>query len=435
MSVLTRNGYTVHADDFTEQDIDELTVTPIAYLEDEPLQTFEVFREQDDGTIVVPRYWGENKFGIPYEFHGEVDYVKNLQFIGTLRSERQKEAARLSIEQLRERGGGVLSLVCGAGKTVIALYAACALKLKTLVVVNKSFLMDQWYERIRQFVPSASIGRIQQNTVDVEDHDIVLGMLQSIAMHEYEPYVFDGFGLVIYDEVHVVPAPVFSRAMFKTCAPCMLGLSATPERKDGLSHVINWFVGPMFLQHRLTGKTEVDVFVVEFPCNLRPSFKNKYAMATTTNKLCDDEERNALLVRIVSKLVTEQRKIILLTDRRAHCETLQRMLCEYSNDEQLSALYLGGMKEHELKESETKQVLLATYHLAKEGLDIPALDALVLACPRSDVVQACGRILHGKSSNPVIVDVVDQWIIGRAQFNKRKIYYDEAGFTLKKSSF
>ena len=326
-------------------------------------------------------YWGEDKFGSASGFFCDVHDAQNLEFSGTLRSELQKHAADSTIEQLRDRGGGVLSLPTGAGKTTIALFVACALKLKTLVVVHKSFLMDQWNERIRQFVPSASIGRIQQNTVDVEDHDIVLGMLQSIAMHEYEPYVFEGFGLVVYDEVHVVPAPVFSRAMFKTCAPCMLGLSATPERKDGLSHVINWFVGPMFLQHRLTGKTEVDVLVVESPCNLRPSFKNKYAMATATNKLCDDVERNALLVRIVSKLVTQQRKIILLTDRRAHCEALQRMLCEYSNDEQLSALYLGGMKEHELKESETKQVLLATYHLAKEGLDIPALDAVVLACP------------------------------------------------------
>ena len=431
MSILTRKGYVVHRDDLDETDVDELTVTPEAYIPDEPLRTFELFSEQEDGTVVVPRYWGEDKFGSASGFFCNVHDATNLKFSGTLRSELQKHAADSTIEQLWDRGGGVLSMPTGAGKTTIALFVACALKLKTLVVVHKSFLMDQWNERIRQFVPSASIGRIQQNTIDVEDHDIVLGMLQSIAMHEYEPYVFEGFGLVVYDEVHVVPAPVFSRAMFKTCAPCMLGLSATPERKDGLSHVINWFVGPMFFRHRLTGKAEVDVFVVEFPCNLRPSFKNKYAMATATNKLCDDEERNALLVRIVSKLVTQQRKIILLTDRRAHCEVMQRMLGEHLE----SALYLGGMKEHELKESETKQVLLATYHLAKEGLDIPALDAVVLACPRSDVVQACGRILHGKSENPVIVDVVDQWIIGRAQFNKRKIYYEEAGFTLKQSNF
>ena len=85
-------------------------------------------------------------------------------------------------------------------------------------------------------------------------------------------------------------------------------------------------------------------------------------------------------------------------------------------------LYLGGMKEHELKQSKTKDILLATYSMAKEGLDIPGLDALVLATPRSDVVQACGRILHGKSKNPTIVDIGDQWPIGKAQFNKKKMH-------------
>lgn len=88
------------------------------------------------------------------------------------------------------------------------------------------------------------------------------------------------------------------------------------------------------------------------------------------------------------------------------------------------------MNSNELKESETKNVLLATYAMAKEGLDIPGLNALVLASPRSDVVQACGRVLHGRSKSPVIVDIVDQWYIGRAQFNKRMAYYSKSGFTI-----
>ena len=312
----------------------------------------------------------------------------------------------------------------GFGKTTIALYVACELKIKTLVVVHKQFLMDQWIERIRQFVPSAEVGRLKQNVADVEDRDIVVGMLQSVAMHEYEPDVFDGFGLVIFDEVHVLPAPVFSRALFKCCAPCTLGLSATPERKDGMSYVIHWFVGPMFMELRLKEKTEVEVRVVQVPCKFKINMRNRYAMANVANKLCGDPERNTVLIRIIRNLVAEGRKVIVLSDRRAHCEMLNEAL------DVESALYMGGMKPHELKESEAKDVLLATYAYATEGLDVPALDALVLATPRSNVVQACGRILHGKSSNPIIVDIIDQWAIGTAQFNKRKKYYEEAGFTI-----
>ena len=83
------------------------------------------------------------------------------------------------------------------------------------------------------------------------------------------------------------------------------------------------------------------------------------------------------------------------------------------------------MSSYELAQSTKRKVLLATYSMAKEGLDIPSLNALVLACPRSDVVQACGRILHGKTElSPVIVDIVDQWFIGKAQFKKRTIKQD-----------
>ena len=308
--------------------------------------------------------------------------------------------------------------------TVVALYVACCLKIKTLVVVHKSFLLDQWEERIKTFVPLARIGRVQQNIEDVDECDIVVGMLQSIAMREYDDETFRDFGLVIFDEVHVVPAPVFSRALLRLSAPYMLGLSATPVRRDGLSHVIHWFIGPTFFEHSLTGKDDVTVKVCSFQLG-RTLPMNMVAAATI---LCAMESRNTLIVKIICELTSIGHKVLLLSDRRAHCTTMKTML---NNAGVEGALYLGGMKSFELKESEKRAVLLGTYSLAKEGLDIPSLDAVVLATPRSDVVQACGRILHGKTAHsPIIIDVVDQWIIGRAQFNKRKVYYDKAGFTV-----
>lgn len=308
--------------------------------------------------------------------------------------------------------------------TVLALYIACCLKIKTLVVVHKSFLLDQWEERIKTFVPLARIGRVQQNVEDVDGRDIVVGMLQSIAMREYDDETFRDFGLVIFDEVHVVPAPVFSRALLRLSAPYMLGLSATPVRRDGLSYVIHWFIGPLFYEHSLTGKDDVTVRVCSFQLG-RTLPMNMVAAATI---LCAMEPRNTLIVKMICELTSIGHKVLLLSDRRAHCTTLKTMLKNASIE---GALYLGGMKGFELKESEKRAVLLGTYSLAKEGLDIPSLDAVVLATPRSDVVQACGRILHGKTANsPVIIDIVDQWIIGRAQFNKRKVYYDKAGFTV-----
>lgn len=309
--------------------------------------------------------------------------------------------------------------------TVISLYTACNIKLKTLVVVHKQFLLDQWEERIRTFVPLARIGRIQQSIEDVDECDIVVGMLQSIAMREYNEDIFRDFGMVIFDEVHVVPAPVFSRALLRLSVPYMLGLSATPVRKDGLTHVINWFVGPTFFKRGIQNKSNVRVFTVHF----QPNRVLPINMVAATSILCNMESRNLVIVEKIIKLAEKGHKIILLSDRRAHCQNLLNML--HTGSTIGGALYLGGMKNFELKESEKCTVLFGTYGLAKEGLDIPSLDALVLATPRSDVIQACGRILHGKTAlEPVIVDIVDQWFLGRAQHNKRLQYYKQAGFTI-----
>jgi superfamily II DNA or RNA helicase len=212
----------------------------------------------------------------------------------------------------------------------------------------------------------------------------------------------------------------------------MLGLSATPVRKDGLSRVIHWFIGPTFFEYVLTGKKEVSVQVTNFNLNCRMPVLNtkniQTSLATTTTLICNMHERNKLIIDKITDLAAAGHKVILLSDRRSHCKTLKDMLSTAGIE---GALYLGGMKNADLELSKEKDVLFATYSMAKEGLDIPELDALILATPRSDVIQACGRILHGKTDlSPIIVDIVDNWPIGNAQFRKRQIYYKKAGFTV-----
>ncbi len=425
MSLLTRSGYVVDEGDFEPWHADELTVqaNKNPFFKEEP-QPFPVFECRGDGTVAVPRFWGSENFGRPKAEFGCIERSPRLVFNGVLRSAVQEDAVEKTTSQLRSRGGGILSARTGLGKTTISLCVTCAMGLKALVVVHKQFLMDQWEERIKTFVPLARVGRLQQDVEDVDDCDIVVGMLQSIAMRDYDEDLFHGFGLVIFDEVHVVPAPVFSRALLKLCAPYVLGLSATPERRDGLTRVIHWFVGPIFFDHALSGEDRVTVQVVNFRMN-RALPANTVAAATI---VCNMPDRNALIVDRITGLVAAGHKVLLLSDRRAHCENLRLSLKKIGVD---AALYLGGMKSYELKKSEGAQVLLGTYALAREGLDIPSLDALVLATPRSDVTQACGRILHGHTElRPVIVDVVDQWFIGKAQHQKRLVYYKKSGFNI-----
>ena len=98
-----------------------------------------------------------------------------------------------------------------------------------------------------------------------------------------------------------------------------------------------------------------------------------------------------------------------------------------------AGLYMGGMKKHELDESEAKRIILATYSLAHEGLDIPTLDTLILATPKTDVIQACGRILRtggARKFDPYILDIVDAFSVLPRQANQRRLFYKKSNFTI-----
>ena len=155
----------------------ELTVKPFVNKQfQQDSKPFCVYLESKR-KIYIPRYFGINKFGIPKENKIKDGKPINIKFSSDLR-DNQKPVVKKFLEAAEERGGGVISVPCGFGKTVLALYLVAALKVKTLVIVHKEFLMDQWKERIEFFLPDAKVGKIQGDVVKIEDKDIVIGMLQ-----------------------------------------------------------------------------------------------------------------------------------------------------------------------------------------------------------------------------------------------------------------
>ena len=181
-----------------------LTVKPRVNPENpnsENVSEFSLYKENSK-KMYIPKALGLKMYGIP-EINTLNDGImcERLTFLGELR-ENQKESVKLFLEAADnpKKQGGIISLSCAAGKTVIALYIACQLKRKTLIVCHKSFLLDQWKERISQFIPTAKVGLIKAQIIDVEDKDIVIGSLQSIAMKDYDRDVFKDFHIAIFDE-------------------------------------------------------------------------------------------------------------------------------------------------------------------------------------------------------------------------------------------
>ena len=322
--------------------------------------------------------------------------------------------------------------------TVMALNIVSHLKVKTLVIVHKEFLLNQWVERIEQFLPHIKVGRIQGKTIQVDNFDIVIGMLQSLSMKEYSPKLFQQFGLTIIDECHHIGAEVFSRSLFKIVTPYMIGLSATMERKDQTSFVFKYFLGDIVYSEKQSVDHEVLVRTIYYEskhdqdyANVEFNFKGQVHYSKMIKKICEYEYRTEFILRVLQDIRTENenRQIMIL----AHNKSLLNVLFKTIEERNIGTVgyYIGGMKEHQLKESEEKQIIVATYAMAEEALDIKTLSALILATPKTDVTQAVGRILRTKHDDTLVIDIVDQHDIFQRQWLKRKRYYKKCNYTIK----
>jgi superfamily II DNA or RNA helicase len=391
--------------------------------------------------MYLPRYYGQKKFGLPLETKLNEPESINVNFSKNLK-DKQKPIVDAYLKAANESGGGIISVPCGYGKTVIALYISSILKVKTLVVVHKEFLLNQWKERIKEFIPNAKIGRLQSSFIHVEGYDIVIGMLQSISMIDYADSVFSKFGLVIYDECHHLGAETFSKALSKTNYKYTLGLSATPKRLDGLSKVFEWSLGEIVYSIKKRDDSNVDVKMIMYN-NMNPSYSKeifnynkKPNSAKMINNICEFYPRTQNIITHLADCLKDGRKILMLSDRREHLKVVHSLVPSIDNGKYSSGFYLGGMKEKDLQETETKDVILGTFMMASEGFDCKyPLDTIFLMSPKSNIEQAVGRILRQDEKDrkfvPLIYDIVDEFSLFAKQKLKRIAFYKKNNYDIK----
>ena len=435
-SYISKRGYVICKKNFTPEIIEkvknELTVKPNVN-EDYGVKavSYKVYLEGKT-KLYLPKYYAIKKFG-PAKNKVEEGYDIDVNFKGSIR-ENQKEAVDRTLKQMHSVGGGLLSLPCGNGKTVISLYILSQLKKKTLVIVNQEFLMEQWIERINTFLPDMRVGKVQRNKVEIDGYDISLAMLKSLSMRDYPKDTFKDIGFVIVDECHNVATKEYSKALQKVCSKYMLGLSATPNRKDGLTKVITWFVGDIFMKCEDERKLKVDVerFKLNFDDEkynkVLLNYRKKPFIAKMITNIAEYKPRNDWIVnKIYNMLEKEGTQILVLSERISQL----KYIYETINDESLCGYFIGGMKAHERDESMTKKVILGTFHIAREALDIKSLNSLILATPKSDIVQAVGRIMRTNYGDHLIVDLVDDFSSFGRQAIRRKKYYEKKGYNIK----
>ena len=321
--------------------------------------------------------------------------------------------------------------------TVMALKIISVLQKKTLIIVHKEFLMNQWIERIQEFLPTATVGKIQGPVFDVDKKDIVIGMIQTLYDKDYPVDTFSCFGLTIIDEVHRIGSEQFSRTLFKTITPYMLGISATVERKDKLTKILYMFIGDKIYSEKRDDDDPVCVRAINYRTNntefnmVDYDFRGNPKYSTMISKLCEYGPRSDFIIRIIRDLIEEnqENQIMVL----CHNRSLLTYLYEAVNHRKIASIgyYVGGMKQTSLQETETKQIVLATYAMAAEALDIKTLSTLIMVTPKTDITQSVGRILRMKHENPIIVDIVDGHDIFQNQWNQRKRFYKKCNYRIR----
>lgn len=307
-----------------------------------------------------------------------------------------------------------INLIANIGKT-------------TLILVTKEDLMVQWKQNLLKYTDMTEdeIGIVQQNKCEYgKGIKVAIAMIHSVSACEYPSDFYNHWGLVVSDEVHRVGCNYFIEAIFKLNSYIRLGLTATPVRADGRSYVFHSHLGDI-LSKAKNHIAPPKVLVIKSGWKI-PKWKKRDPaggyeeipiphkpgrMASVIKAMGMDTARNHLIGDLCLKAYQKDRKIVIFFEQiDNHLKKMRPILVRMGIPSKDIAEYIGGLTENQRVENAKARVILGSYSYFSEGTDIPTLDTAILASPRSNVMQAIGRILRvleGKKE-PVIFDIVDE---------------------------
>ncbi len=345
----------------------------------------------------------------------------SVDFEGTLTPAQEK-----AVKKIKESDLGILMAPPGAGKTVMACKLIADRKVSTLVLVHRQPLLDQWKERISTFlkIPIKEIGTLSGSKKKMTGK-IDVGMLQSISRLEDLSEIAEKYSQIIIDECHHIPAASFEAILKQLPSRYVVGLSATPYRKDGLEKIMFLQCGP--IRHEILPSEVSDlpkeVSIYETSLVFPEELGRQPPYHVLIHYLVQNESRNHLITSKLAEVLRQNRIPLLISDRKDHLELLGQLVRKSCPD--VEQVVLEGTLTNkqrrtalaritELLTGNKKVMLLATASLIGEGFDLPALDTLIFATPLSfegRLIQYAGRIHRnsaGKKSAQII-DFVDSY--------------------------
>ena len=364
------------------------------------------------------------------------------------RNSDQQRVVNESTNLLRNGRNHIMCCATGFGKTVMAIATMCNLGKRTLVIVTKQDLVDQWVKELMKFtdLTEKDIGTWAANKIPDPSAKVVVGLIQSVSKgpKRYGVNAYRGFGLAIFDETHRLGATEFKNCMWYLPAKHRLGLSATPNRADGADAVFMNHIGPVMVEGTVDA-LPFDVVSVRTNWQVPPNKWGPGKMPHEPGKCMHivkemekHQQRNAIVGAFAAKAVEAGRRTIVFGDTMGMLEQFERYIVSAGVSPSDIGWYVGlnqpcysgkPADQKQQRESAKKcKVILATYKMASEATDIPPLDTCVLGSPKANVVQIIGRIrrvFEGKKK-PLVLDIQDMDSKVFAMYaHKRLRWYDQ----------
>lgn len=398
-------------------------------------KTIELYQETDSG-LSIPRGICLKTLGSTVK---SVEDRTNKHPVSITSSIEARPYQERAIQQSLAAGGGVIVAPTGAGKTTMGIELAARLGQRCLILVKSRELAQQWKGAIKKFT-NLDAGIIGAGKW-IEGTQFTIATVQTLVKHELSL----DYGLVIVDECHNVPAQQAYEVINRQAAKYRFGLSATPQRRDGLEPMIHAALGPVVAEIK---QSEVEGAVLPVVVStIHHDFNGSAkSWADFLAKLAADKSRNQLIIKSALKS-SQITGTAVLTSTIEHAETLERMAIEQGAEPVLLHGQLPAKQKAAARaKAETSNLIIGTLSLLSEGIDWPHVGAVIFAAPVSAEVArktpAATRLIQsiGRARRPYpgkrcayILDIVDKCGFGISAARKRGVIYKQQGFEVRRN--
>lgn len=437
----------------------QLTVTSRAY-KDFPATTVRAY-EEDRLTFHLPRHFqtealwpkvGQWNWVAPTLYHD----LKQRMVLDATRG--QPAAADAMERHLRSASGGILIAPTGTGKTLISMEIARRFKTPIGVLVYAEHMVDNWVRHAEEHLGLhiEDVGFVREDQCDL-GKPLTIMSVQSLLARRYPTDLYEQIGFLIADEVHRFGAAQWHKTVALFPARYRLGMSADPERKDGLEEIVYWTFGRAAYRLHRKVKAKATVCVFRYPATYTDRSYCTFVRDTDgrwvpsdpdplryDKLLASDTKRNQWITQQVVEARLKGRAILVFAKLRHHCETLYQMFdAEKQADQRLkgtnAALLLGGPVTKKGKQQRSNalkaDVMFATYGYAKDAMDAVQLDTLVFASPPGNPLQPIGRLrdINADEKKPMLViDVYEPNDYSEHRLDRRESLYRSLGHPIRR---